>query len=99
MVGLYLWFFHIVYALVLTYVILGLVVSFEVVAAMSGGPFAIRWIREHFSYEAFYWSVIIFYPMLRLAYFFLEYLPSLFTQEIRCEFDLDCLFDELFNYK
>ena len=99
MLSLYLWFFYITYAFVLTYLVLGFIVSFEVTAAMSGGKFAVKWIREHFSYKEFYWSVIIFYPMLRLAYFFLEYLPSFFTHEIRCEFSLECLFHDLFNYK
>lgn len=99
MVGMFFWFVHILYAFVLSYIVLGLIVSFEVTAAMSGGEFAIKWLREHFSYEEFYWSALVFYPMLRLAYFFLEYLPSFFTHEIRCQFNLDSLFEELFNYK
>ncbi len=97
MITLVSWFFHIVYALVLTYVVLGFIISFEVVAAMNGGEFARRWIRKHFSYEEFYWSVIIFYPMLKLGYLFLELIPSFFTHEIYCQFDLDALFDELFQ--
>ena len=92
------WFLHIVYAFVLTYLVIGFIVSFEVSAAMNGGKFAIRWIRRHFSYEEFYWSVIIFYPMLKLGYFFLEYLPSIFTHQIRCQFNLDSLFEELFQH-
>ncbi len=96
---LFFWFYHIAYAFILTYLVLGFIVSFEVTASMNGGKFARRWIRKHFSYEEFYWSVIIFYPMLRLAYFFLEYIPSFFTHEIRCEFNLESLFDDLFNYK
>lgn len=99
MLGLDFWFYYIAYAFLLTYLVLGFIISFEVTAAMSGGRFALKWLREHFSYEEFYWSVIIFYPMLRLAYFFLEYIPSVFTHEIRCQFNLDSLFDDLFNYK
>ncbi len=99
MTGLLYWFIHIAYALVLTYLVIGFVVAFEVTAAISGGVFAVKWIREHFSYEEFYWSVIIFYPMIKLGYFFLEYLPSIFTHEIRCHFDMNALFDELFNSK
>lgn len=97
MTTLFFWFFHIVYAALLTYLVLGFIISFEVAAAMSGGEFALKWIRKHFTYEEFYWAVIIFYPMLRLAYFFLEYLPSFFTHEIRCTFCLDSLFKDLFN--
>jgi len=99
MIGLYFWFLYIVYALVLTYLVLGFIVSFEVTAAMSGGKFAVKWLREHFTYEELYYAVIIFYPMLRLAYFFLEYIPSFFTHEIRCVFSLESLFEDLFNYE
>lgn len=98
MTTLIFWFLHIVYAVVLTYLVLGFIISFEVVAAMSGGKFAFGWIKKHFSYEELFWSVIIFYPMLRLAYLFLEYIPSVFTREIRCEFNLESLFDELFSH-
>ncbi len=98
MTTLVFWFLHIGYALILTYLVLGFIVTFEVTAAMSGGTFAANWIREHFSYEELYWSVIVFYPMLLLGYFFLEYLPSLFTHEIRCAFDLDSLFNDLFGH-
>ncbi len=92
------WFLHIIYAAVLTYLTLGFIISFEVIAAMSGGKLAVRWIKKHFTYDELYWSVILFYPMLRLAYFFLEYIPSFFTHEIRCEFNLDSLFEELFSH-
>ena len=91
------WFIYIAYALVLTYLVLGFIIAFEVIAAMGGGKFAFKWLRKHFSYNELYWSVIIFYPMLRLGYFFLEYLPSFITHGIRCQFNLDALFEELFN--
>jgi hypothetical protein len=97
MLGLLFWFIYILYALLLTYLVLGFIISFEVVAAASGGKFAFEWIQKHFSYGSLYYSVIIFYPMIKLAYFFLEYLPSIFTHEIRCEFNLDVLFEELFH--
>ena len=91
------WFTPIVYTFVLTYFVVGFIIAFEVSAAMNGGKFAVRWLKKHFSYEELYWSVIIFYPMLRLGYLLLEYIPSLFTHEIRCQFDLDSLFHELFQ--
>ncbi len=98
MTTLVFWFFHIAYALILTYLVLGFIVSFEVSAAMNGGELALKWIRKHFSYEELYWSVIIFYPMLKLGYFLLEELPSFFTHNIHCQFDLDSLFEELFHH-
>ena len=93
------WFTPIVYAFVLTYLVLGFIIAFEVSAAMNGGKFAMKWLKKHFSYEELYWSVIIFYPMLKLGYFLLEVLPSIFTRGIYCSFDLDYLFDELFNHQ
>jgi hypothetical protein len=97
MIGLMLWFIYIVYAFVLTYLVLGFIISFEVVAAASGGKFAFEWLQKNFTYDGLYYAVIIFYPMIKLGYFFLEYLPSIFTHEIRCEFNLDVLFEELFT--
>jgi len=91
------WAAYILYAFVLTYLVFGLIISFETTAALSGGKFAVKWIKEHFSYKEFYLSIIVFYPMLLISYFFLEYLPSFITHEIRCEFNLESLFDELFN--
>jgi len=91
------WYLYFAYAFVLTYLILGFIISLETTAAMSGGKFAVKWIKEHFSYQEFYISIIIFYPVLLISYFFLEYMPSFITHEIRCVFSLEALFDELFN--
>jgi len=91
------WYFYIIYGLFLTYLIVGFIVSFETSAAMSGGKFAVKWIREHFSYKEYYFSVIVFYPMILISYFFLEILPSFITHEIRCQFNLESLFKEVFH--
>jgi hypothetical protein len=98
MTTLLFWFSSIVFTVVLTYLVVGFIVSFEVVAAMCGGKPSLKWIKKHFSYKELYWSVILFYPMLKAAYLFLEYIPSMFMHEIRCEFNLDALFDELFSH-
>jgi len=98
MTTLLFWFLHIAYAVILTYLVLGFIIAFEVSAAMSGGQLALGWIRKHFTYGEFYWSVIVFYPMLKLGYFLLEVLPSVLTRGIYCKFDLDYLFEELFNH-
>jgi len=92
-------FFHIVLALGLIYFVLGFIISFEIVGAMSGSDYAVSWIQKQFRYEELYYAVIIFYPMLKLAYFFLEYIPAFFTHDIRCSFNLDALFMDLFNYE
>lgn len=93
------WYLYIGYAFILTYLIIGLVVSFETTAAMSGGKFAVKWIREHFSYYEYYYAVIVFYPLLWISYFFLEVVPSFITHEIRCVFSLEALFNDLFPSK
>jgi len=92
-------FFYIVYAVGLTYIVLGFIISFEVIGVMSGSEYARSWVRKQFTYDELYYAVIFFYPMLKLAYFFLEYIPSFFTHEIRCAFDLEALFIDLFNYE
>lgn len=93
------WTLYLGYAFFISYVIVGFIVSFETSAAMSGGKFAIKWIREHFSYTQYYYSVIFFYPMILFLYFFLEILPCFIRHEIRCQFNLQALFNELFNTK
>jgi len=90
------WYLYLGYAFILTYLIIGMIVSLETAAAMSGGTYAVKWIREHFSYREYYYAVIVFYPLIWVAYFFLEVIPSLFTGEIRCQFSLESLFKELF---
>ena len=61
------WFTPIVYTLILTYLVVGFIIAFEVSAAMNGGKYAVRWLKKHFSYEELYWSVIIFYPIIEQA--------------------------------
>lgn len=91
------WYLYIIYAFILTYLVIGLLVAFETTAAMGGGKFSVKWLREHFSYTQYYYCVIAFYPLIRIFYFFLEIVPSFITHEIRCEFSLEALFKELFH--
>ncbi|RLA72605.1 MAG: hypothetical protein DRG24_02440 [Epsilonproteobacteria bacterium] len=85
-------------AAILTYLIWGFVVSFQVVLAMGGTKWALRWIKVRYSYKVFYAEVLIFYPMILLAYLFLEVIPYyLFGVKKLVSFDLDHLFERLFQ--
>ncbi len=69
------WALFFEYAAVLTYLVVGFIVAFEAVLAMTGSEFAIRWIRRLYNLRGFMISVYIFYPMLWFVYFLLEVLP------------------------
>ena len=86
------------YAMLLTYLVWGFVVSFEVNLALSHSKAAIKWLKKHYSYKGLYAEVLIFYPMILLGYFFLEYLPAIFDSTAsQAKFDLDALFQKLFS--
>ena len=92
------WFYIIAYAGGLTYLVWGFVLSFEVILAMGGTQWALRWIRSRYSYKVFYIEVMLFYPMILLAYLFLELIPHyLFHIKKLTRFDLESLFERLFE--
>ena len=81
----------------LTYLVLGFIIAFEITLAMSGSGTALRWIKEHCSYKELYAEVIIFYPMILFAYFFLEVVPHYLFKVNRVEFDIQNLFNQLYK--
>ncbi len=86
------------YALILSYLIWGFIVSFEVNLALSNSKSAIKWIKKHYSYKSLYTEVLVFYPLIILGYFFLEVFPHYFdTSTEVTKFDLDNLFKQLFS--
>ena len=86
------------YGAILTYLVWGFVVAMEVNLAMADSDKAIEWIKKHYSYKGLYAEVLLFYPMIVLGYFFLEYLPHLIDKSIPLSFfDLDSLFSKLFS--
>lgn len=90
-------FWYLVYGSILTYLVWGFVVAFEVVLAMSGTRIAREWIKKHHNYKQLYYEVRVFYPMVLLGYFFLEMLPHLLWRAPRAAFDLQGLFDDLYG--
>jgi len=90
-------FYLIVYASILTYLVLGFIISFESMLALYEVKSALRWIREWHRPSTYKTMLIIFLPMLQLAYFFLEILPYYLRlhKELR-PFDLDRIFYNVF---
>jgi len=90
-------FWYLLYGSVLTYLVWGFVVSFEVNLAMGGSAFAREWIINHHSYKQLYYEVKVFYPMIYVGYFFLEQLPHLLFKTPKTPFDMEGLFEDLFG--
>ncbi len=91
------WVLFTSFFLVLTYLVLGFIIAFEVVLAMSGSSVALQWIKKHCSYKELYAEVIVFYPMILLGYFFLEVVPHYLFGTHKATFDIQDLFDRLYQ--
>ena len=90
-------FYLFVYAAILTYLVLGFIISFEAMLALYGVKSAIEWVREWHKPSTFKTMLIIFLPMLQLAYFFLEWLPYIFGYNEQIQpFDLDKIYYTIF---
>jgi len=90
-------FWYLLYGSVLTYLVWGFIVSFEVNLAMSGSRFAREWLKKHHTYRQLYYEVRVFYPLIYLGYFFLEVLPYLVLKAPKGDFDMQRLFDEIYG--
>jgi len=60
---------------IMTYLVIGFVISFESILCMGGSKIAIEWVRKRYKLKGFMLSTYIFFPMLLLAYLFLEVIP------------------------
>jgi len=94
------WFLFVLLASILTYLVWGFIVAFEIVLAMAGSHPAQDWLKAHHGYKALYAEVLIFYPMILLGYLFLELIPHyLFGVKHLAQFDMQKLFDLLYGGK
>ncbi len=94
------WYTLIFYIIILSYLVWGFVVAFEIILAMGGSKVALKWIREHYSYRLLYAEVVLFYPMILLGYLFLELIPHyIFGQKPLTRFNMQKLFERLFKTK
>jgi uncharacterized membrane protein len=90
-------FWYVLYGSVLTYLVWGFVVSFEVNLAMGGSRLAREWIIKRHTYKQLSQEVKVFYPLILIGYFFLELLPHVLWNAPKSDFDMPRLFDELFG--
>ncbi len=91
-------FWYLFLGSILTYLVWGFVVAFEVVLAMSGSEWARKWILKRYTYKSLSREVKVFYPMILMGYLFLEIVPYyLFGVKDMVVFDLQKLFDQLFE--
>ena len=60
---------------ILTYLVIGFIIAFESILCMGGSQIAIEWVRKRYKLRGFMFSTYIFFPMIILAYLFLEVIP------------------------
>jgi len=63
------------YGLILSYIVIGFIFSFETLLALNRVKSAKKWIRKFESPKTFKRKLYIFYPFYYLGYFFLEIVP------------------------
>jgi heme/copper-type cytochrome/quinol oxidase subunit 3 len=65
---------------------------------MSGSKFAIEWVRKRYKLRGFMMSTYIFFPMLLLAYLFLELIPYFFGMtKTLVKFDIPSMLYRVFE--
>ena len=65
----------------MTYLIWGSIFAMEVLLFYNGLKSAQEWFVERYTFKSFKNEYYAFYPMLMVAYFFLEWVPSIFYRE------------------
>ena len=66
---------------VMTYLIWGSIFAMEVLLFYNRLKSAQKWFTERYTFKSFKNEYYAFYPMMIIAYFFLELLPSIFYRE------------------
>ena len=65
----------------MTYLIWGSIFAMEVLLFYNGLKSAQEWFVERYTFKSFKNEYYAFYPMIMIAYFFLELIPSIFYRE------------------
>jgi hypothetical protein len=65
----------------MTYFIWGSIFAMEVLLVYNGLTSAQEWFQKHYTFTSFKLEYKVFYPMLIIAYVFLELIPSIFYRE------------------
>jgi len=66
---------------VLTYIAWGSIFAMQVLLAYHQLKSAKAWFKPRYTFKSFYYEYRVFYPMLWLAYLFLELIPSVIYRE------------------
>ena len=81
------WFWMAVYGIVLTYVVWGVAFAFQALLLLSNVESAKNWVRKWYSLKSFRRELIVFYPMIKLFYILLEWIPDIVLKEKIVEFN------------
>jgi hypothetical protein len=65
----------------LTYVVWGSIFAMQVLLFYHHLKTATEWFESRYTFKSFYYEYHVFYPMLWVAYFFLEFVPSIIYRE------------------
>ena len=65
----------------LTYVVWGSIFAMQLLLFYHHLKTATEWFRSRYTFKSFHYEYRIFYPMLWVAYFFLEFVPSIIYRE------------------
>ncbi len=66
---------------VLTYITWGSIFAMQVLLFYNHLKSAIRWFKKRYTFKSFKYEYYVFYPMLWIAYLFLEIIPSILYRE------------------
>ena len=65
----------------MTYFVWGSIFAMQVLLFYHHLKTATEWFKSRYTFKSFYYEYRIFYPMLWVAYFFLEFVPSIIYRE------------------
>ena len=65
----------------LTYVVWGSIFAMQILLFYHHLKTATEWFESRYTFKSFYYEYRVFYPMLWVAYFFLEFVPSIIYRE------------------
>ena len=65
----------------MTYFVWGSIFAMQVLLFYHHLKTATEWFKSRYTFKSFYYEYRVFYPMLWVAYFFLEFIPSIIYRE------------------
>jgi len=74
-------FWLLFFGVCLTYIVWGVAFAFQALLLLNDVESAKRWVRRWYSLKSFRRELIAFYPMIKLFYYLLEYIPDLVLKD------------------